>query len=214
MIGPIVLTAPLLILASGLLRETWRLPHPWPLVVLSIAALGYVVAAVEYRRRGRSGEPEFRRGIRLWTLALEFFFAWFLICAIILQNFGRVHSHLSHYVPILAILAGVGALFSVVLCIRVLVISAEERRQMRPLLPAFLGCMAVGLGAAAIGYAHSRYPDVGALSSGPRSYRIGGIFLLAAILVNLLAPLVALARRPLGTNTSSMPNAGMSGKNT
>jgi hypothetical protein len=213
MIGPIVLSVPLLILALRLL-SIWHPGKAWTWVVFISAALGYVVAAVEYRRGRRlSGEPEFRRGIRLWTIALEFFFAWFLIWPIIQGDFGQVRSHLSPRVPPLLILAGVGALFSASLCMRILVIDPEERRKMRPLLPAFLGCMAVGLGAAAIGYAHSKYQGVATLSSiGPRSYRIGGILLLAALLVNLLAPLVAKARRPSGTNTGSMPDAGISGK--
>ena len=212
MIGPIVLSVPLLILAVTLLSGK-RITAALAWVVFASAALGYVVASVEYRRRRRSGEPEFRRGIRLWTFALEFLFAWFLIYAIIQLNFAGLHSKAPHNIPLLTILAGVGALFSASLCLRVLAIDPEERRQMRPLLPAFLACMAVGLGAAAIGYTHSL--NVDALNKiGPNSYKIGAIFLLAALFVNLMAPLVALARRPSGTNTRGMPDAGMSGKRT
>ena len=212
MIGPIVLSVPLLILAVTLLSGK-RITAALAWVVFASAALGYVVASVEYRRRRRSGEPEFRRGIRLWTFALEFLFAWFLIYAIIQLNFAGLHSKTPHNIPLLTILAGVGALFSASLCLRVLAIDPEERRQMRPLLPAFLACMAVGLGAAAIGYTHSL--NVDALNKiGPNSYKIGAIFLLAALFVNLMAPLVALARRPSGKNTRGMPDAGMSGKRT
>ena len=212
MIGPIVLSVPLLILAVTLLSGK-RITAALAWVVFASAALGYVVASVEYRRRRRSGEPEFRRGIRLWTFALEFLFAWFLIYAIIQLNFAGLHSKAPHNIPLLTILAGVGALFSASLCLRVLAIDPEERRQMRPLLPAFLACMAVGLGAAAIGYTHSL--NVDALNKiGPNSYKIGAIFLLAALFVNLMAPLVALARRPSGKNTRGMPDAGMSGKRT
>ena len=212
MIGPIVLSVPLLILAVTLLSGK-RITAALAWVVFASAALGYVVASVEYRRRRRRGEPEFRRGIRLWTFALEFLFAWFLIYAIIQLNFAGLHSKAPHNIPLLTILAGVGALFSASLCLRVLAIDPEERRQMRPLLPAFLACMAVGLGAAAIGYTHSL--NVDALNKiGPNSYKIGAIFLLAALFVNLMAPLVALARRPSGTNTRGMPDAGMSGKRT
>ena len=212
MIGPIVLSVPLLILAVTLLSGK-RITAALAWVVFASAALGYVVASVEYRRRRRSGEPEFRRGIRLWTFALEFLFAWFLIYAIIQLNFAGLHSKAPHNIPLLTILAGVGALFSASLCLRVLAIDPEERRQMRPLLPAFLACMAVGLGAAAIGYTHSL--NVDALNKiGPNSYKIGAIFFLAALFVNLMAPLVALARRPSGTNTRGMPDAGMSGKRT
>ena len=212
MIGPIVLSVPLLILAVTLLSGK-RITAALAWVVFASAALGYVVASVEYRRRRRSGEPEFRRGIRLWTFALEFLFAWFLIYAIIQLNFAGLHSKAPHNIPLLTILAGVGALFSASLCLRVLAIDPEERRQMRPLLPAFLACMAVGLGAAAIGYTHSL--NIDALNKiGPNSYKIGAIFLLAALFVNLMAPLVALARRPSGKNTRGMPDAGMSGKRT
>ena len=212
MIGPIVLSVPLLILAVTLLSGK-RITAALAWVVFASAALGYVVASVEYRRRRRSGEPEFRRGIRLWTFALEFLFAWFLIYAIIQLNFAGLHSKAPHNIPLLTILAGVGALFSASLCLRVLAIDPEERRQMRPLLPAFLACMAVGLGAAAIGYTHSL--NVDALNKiGPNSYKIGAIFFLAALFVNLMAPLVALARRPSGKNTRGMPDAGMSGKRT
>jgi hypothetical protein len=213
MIGPIVLSVPLLILGVKLL-SAGRLASPWAWVVFSSAALGCVVASVEYWRRRRSGEPEFRRGIRLWTFALEFLFAWFLLYALIQLNRFHLHSHPPFNSPFLTIVAGVAVLFSASLCIRVLSMDPEERRQMRPLLPAFLGCMAVGLGAAAIGYAYNKYGGATLTSIGPTSYQIGGIFLLAALFVNLLAPLVALARRPLGTNTSSMPGAGMSGKRT
>ena len=212
MIGPIVLSVPLLILAVTLLSGK-RITAALAWVVFASAALGYVVASVEYRRRRRRGEPEFRRGIRLWTFALEFLFAWFLIYAIIQLNFAGLHSKAPHNIPLLTILAGVGALFSASLCLRVLAIDPEERRQMRPLLPAFLACMAVGLGAAAIGYTHSL--NVDALNKiGPNSYKIGAIFFLAALFVNLMAPLVALARRPSGKNTRGMPDAGMSGKRT
>ena len=212
MIGPIVLSVPLLILAVTLLSGK-RITAALAWVVFASAALGYVVASVEYRRRRRRGEPEFRRGIRLWTFALEFLFAWFLIYAIIQLNFAGLHSKAPHNIPLLTILAGVGALFSASLCLRVLAIDPEERRQMRPLLPAFLACMAVGLGAAAIGYTHSL--NIDALNKiGPNSYKIGAIFLLAALFVNLMAPLVALSRRPSGKNTRGMPDAGMSGKRT
>jgi len=111
-------------------------------------------------------------------------------------------------VPALTILAGAGAIVSATLWVRALARSAAERRAgakrtVHPLLPVFLGCLAAGFCAAAIGYAGQRYTDVEALANiGPKFSAIGGVFILAALLVSLLAPLLAVARRRQG------PSAG------
>jgi hypothetical protein len=65
-----------------------------------------------------------------------------------------------------------------------------------PLLPAFLSFMVVGLGAAAIGYASQHYPAVQILQRiGPGCFRIGGVFLFAALVADLTVPLFALVRK-------------------
>jgi hypothetical protein len=187
------LSVPLLILA-------WKLPHHvpkgWSLVIFYAALLGCAVAAAEHRRRR----------IPVWTVVLEFFFVWFLIYALFEINFGHIRSRVSHVAPWLAILAGVGAIFSFVMCLRALVKSTGKIRSVHPILPALLICMTVGLGAAAIGSAGNRYTNIQTLHNiGQSSYDIAKVFLWIALLVNLLAPLLALVRRLQGT-----PNVGQS----
>ena len=83
---------------------------------------------------------------------------------------------------------------------------AGEKRTVHPLLLVFLGCMTAGFCAAAIGYAGQRYTNVEALANiGPKFSTIGGVFILAALLVSLLAPLLALTRRRQGPSVSSEP---------
>jgi len=186
--GPIVMSVPLLIFSLSLNDHGSK---PWSLVVLCSAILGCAVAAAEHRLR--------RRKILVWTVALEFFFAWFLVYAIYRLNIGHIH-RISHHLPPLAILAAVGAIFSASLCIRALVRSANKRRPVHPLLPAFLICMTVGLCATSIGYAGSHYHSVDTLHNiSPKFYGIGAVFIFVALLVNLLAPLLALVRRPHGS---------------
>ena len=75
-----------------------------------------------------------------------------LVYAVYKLNVGHIR-HIAAHVPPLAILAAVGAIVSAVLCQRVLARSPRKSGSVHPLLPAFLICMVVGLGAAAIGYA-------------------------------------------------------------
>ncbi|HEX9354828.1 MAG TPA: CHAT domain-containing protein, partial [Streptosporangiaceae bacterium] len=197
--GPIVLIVPLLILAVKLLNPSYQLGMAWPVVILCTAVVGCVAAAVE------SGQ----RRIPIWTAALEFVFIWLAIYAIFKLNIGNIHNISSQYVPALTILAGVGAIFSAALWVRALTRSARDRRAgekrtVHPLLPVFLGCMTAGFCAAAIGYAGQRYTNVEALANiGPKFSTIGGVFILSALLVSLLAPLLALAHRRQGLPTGS-----------
>ena len=183
--GPLILGLPLLILAVKVLAPSSAFTKPWALAVLCSAILGGVVAAVEHQRHR----------IPVWTAALEFFFAWFLVYAVCKLNVGHIR-HIAAHVPPLAILAAVGAIVSAVLCQRALARLPRKGGSVHPLLPAFLICMMVGLGAAAIGYAGMHYSSVQILQRiGPSLSHIGGVFLFAALVADLLAPLLALVRK-------------------
>jgi hypothetical protein len=183
--GPLILGLPLLILAVKVLAPSSAFTKPWALAVLCSAILGGVVAAVEHQRHR----------IPVWTAALEFFFAWFLVYAVYKLNVGHIR-HIAAHVPPLAILAAVGAIVSAVLCQRALARLPRKGGSVHPLLPAFLICMMVGLGAAAIGYAGMHYSSVQILQRiGPSLSHIGGVFLFAALVADLLAPLLALVRK-------------------
>jgi hypothetical protein len=183
--GPLILGLPLLILAVKVLAPSSAFTKPWALAVLCSAILGGVVAAVEHRRHR----------IPVWTAALEFFFAWFLVYAVYKLNVGHIR-HIAAHVPPLAILGAVGAIVSAVLCQRALARLPRKGGSVHPLLPAFLICMMVGLGAAAIGYAGMHYSGAQILQQiGPSSSHIGGVFLFAALVADLLAPLLALVRK-------------------
>ena len=183
--GPLILGLPLLILAVKVLVPSYAFTRPWALGVLCSAILGGAVAAVEHQRHR----------IPVWTAALEFFFAWFLIYALYKLNVGHIHRIVAHGPP-LAILAAAGAIVSAVLCQRALARSPRKGGSVHPLLPAFLIGMMVGLGAAAIGYAGMHYSAVHILQRiGPSCYHLGGVFLFAALVADLLAPLLALVRK-------------------
>jgi FtsH-binding integral membrane protein len=189
-VGPIVLVIPLLLLAMKLLSI--QPSKAWWTVALCAAALGCVAAAVE---RGRSKIP-------IWTAALEFVFVWLALYAMYRLNIGHIQRISRHQpLPLLTILAGVGAIFIGALLVRALARSAKDRRPegertVHPLLPVFLGCMTAGFGAAAIGYAGQRYETLANI--GPTFSTIGGVFILAALLVILLASLLELVRRRQG----------------
>jgi FtsH-binding integral membrane protein len=191
-VGPIVLIIPLLLLAMKLLNPSIHPSKAWWAVALCAAALGCVAAAVE---RGRSKIP-------IWTAALEFVFVWLALYAMYRLNIGHIQRISRHQpLPLLTILAGVGAIFIGALLVRALARSAKDRRPggertVHPLLPVFLGCMTAGFGAAAIGYAGQRYETLANI--GPTFSTIGGVFILAALLVILLAPLLELVRRRQG----------------
>jgi hypothetical protein len=199
--GPIVLVIPLLILAVKLIHPSYQLGKAWPVVILCTAVVGCVVTAVESRQRK----------IPIWTAALELVFVWLAIYAIFKLGSSSIHRIASPYLPVFTILAGAGAIFSVVLWIRALTRSASDRRAgekrtVHPLLPVFLGCLTAGFCAAAIGYAGQRYTSVEALVNiGPKFSVIGGVFMLAALLASLLAPLLVLARKRQGPPANSEP---------
>jgi hypothetical protein len=189
--GPIVLSIPLLILVLNYATHVISRPGWW--VMSCSAAVGLAVAVVEYRRRR----------ILLWTVALEFFFLWFLSFAIFKLNSGaygdlkqalRSVSHLPHPHPP-AVLAGIGAIFAVAFCLQALAkASSKRRRPVHPLLPAFLGFMALGLCAASIAI----FKSIGFF------FGIAAALLFAALLMDLLAPLLALTRRWQGPHASSV----------
>ena len=183
--GPLILGLPLLILAVKVLMPSYTFTMPWALTMLCSAILGGVMAAVEHQRHR----------VPVWTAALEFLFAWFLIYALYKLNVGHIQRIAAHLPP-LVILAGVGAVVSAVLCQRALAMQIRKGPGVHPLLPAFLICMVVGLGAAAIGYASMRYSAVQILQRiGPSASHIGAAFLFAALVIDLLAPLLALVRK-------------------
>jgi CHAT domain-containing protein len=191
--GPLILGLPLLILAVKVLAPSSPFTKPWALAVLCSAILGGVVTAVEHQRHR----------IPVWTAALEFFFAWFLVYAVYKLNVGHIR-HIGAHVPPLAILAAVGAIVSAILCQRALARSPRKGGSVHPLLPAFLICMMVGLGAAAIGYAGMHYSAVQILQRiGPSSSHIGGVFLFATLVADLLAPLLALVRKLNGRKAAA-----------
>ena len=103
-----------------------------------------------------------------------------------IQRISRGTCHVS------TILAGVGEVFIRALLVRALARSAKDRRPggayCAPAPAVFLGCMTAGFGAAAIGYAGQRYQTLANI--GPTFSTIGGVFILAALLVILLAPLL------------------------
>src|SRR6185437_10766716 len=195
--------------AGHSVADTGREAHPPQLSARQGLAGGYplhcggrcVVTAVESRQRK----------IPIWTAALELVFVWLAIYAIFKLGSSSIHRIASPYLPVFTILAGAGAIFSVVLWIRVLTRSASDRRAgqkrtVHPLLPVFLGCLTAGFCAAAIGYAGQRYTSVEALVNiGPKFSVIGGVFMLAALLASLLAPLLVLARKRQGPPAKSEP---------
>jgi CHAT domain len=199
--GSIVLIVPLLILTVKLLDTSYQLGKAWPLVILCTAVLGCVATAIEARQRKTP----------IWTVALECIFVWLGIYAIYKLNIGHIQRISSQYTPALTILAGVGAILSGALWVRALTRYATDRRAggeraVHPLLPVFLGCLTAGFCAAAIGYAGQRYTNVQALANiGPTFSTIGGVFILAALLVSLLALVLALARRRQEPSASSSP---------
>src|SRR5262249_46267483 len=145
----------------------------------------------------------------IWTAALELFFVWLAVYAI--YKIGHINRISSQYMPTLTILAGVGAIFSATLWIRALTRSAADRRAGRertvhPLLFVFLGCLTARFCAAAIGYAGQRYTNIQALADKSSTFLIiGGVFILAALLVSLLASFLALARRRQESPASGRP---------
>ena len=195
--SPIVLAVPLLILALNLSTATIFIARSLSLLAFWSAVLGCTVAAVECSRRR----------IRGWIVALESIFLWFLIYAIYQLNIEHIH-RLRHYMPVLAIVATIGAILSTSLCMRALVRSTRKRHAVHPLLPAFLGCMALGFWAAAIGYAGNHYSNIVTLHNiSPTFCKIGAVFFFAALLVDLMSPLLELVRTLQGRHANRPPRS-------
>src|SRR5215813_10518324 len=193
--SPIVLAVPLLILAVNLRTATIFISRPLALLIFGSAVLGCVVTAEKSRPRRILG----------WTVSLELIFAWFLLYAIYQLNPWHLH-RLGHYLPVLGTLAAIGAIFSASLWIWTLARSTRGRRDVHPLLPAFLGCMALGFGVAAIAYIGEHYANLTALhDNSGKVFAIASVLFFVALLVDLLSPFLALARRLQGRYANRPP---------
>jgi hypothetical protein len=193
--SPIVLAVPLLILAVNLRTATIFISRPSALLIFWSAVLGCVVAAVECSRRRILG----------WIVPTELIFAWFLLYAIYQLNFWHLR-HLRHYLPVQGALAAIGAIFSASLWIWTLARSTRGRRDVHPLLPAFLGCMALGFGVAAIAYTGEHYANLTALhNNAGKVFAIASVLFFVALLVDLLSPFLELARSLQGRHASRPP---------
>ena len=194
-VSPIVLAVPLLILVVNLRTATIFISRPSALLVFCSAVLGCVVAAVECRRRRILG----------WIVPMELIFAWFLLYGIYQLNIGHVH-HLKHYLAVQGALAAIGAIFSASLWIWTLARSTRRRRDVHPLLPVFLGCMALGFGVAAIAYIGEHYGNLTALhNNAEKVFAIASVLFFVALLIDLLSPFLELARSLQGRHASRPP---------
>ena len=193
--SPIVLAIPLLILALNLRTAAIFISRPSALLILWSAVLGCVVAAVECSRRRILG----------WIVPMEFIFAWFLLYAIYQLNPWHLH-RLGHYLPVQGTLAAIGAIFSASLWISTLARSTRGRRDVHPLLPALLGCTALGFGVAAIAYAGEHYSNLTALhDNAGKVFAIASVLFFVTLLVDLLSPFLELARRLQSSHASRPP---------
>ena len=193
--SPIVLAIPLLILALNLRTAAIHISRPSAMLILWSAILGCVVAAVECSRRRILG----------WIVPMEFIFAWFLLYAIYQLNPWHLH-RLGHYLPVQGTLAAIGAIFTASLWIRTLARSTRGRRDVHPLLPALLGCTALGFGVAAIAYAGEHYSNLTALhDNAGKVFAIASVLFFVTLLVDLLSPFLELARRLQSSHASRPP---------
>ena len=193
--SPIVLAIPLLILALNLRTAAIFISRPSAWLILWSAVLGCVVAAVECSRRRILG----------WIVPMESIFAWFLLYAIYQLNPWHLH-RLGHYLPVQGTLAAIGAIFSASLWISTLARSTRGRRDVHPLLPALLGCTALGFGVAAIAYAGEHYSNLTALhDNAGKVFAIASVLFFVTLLVDLLSPFLELARRLQGSHASRPP---------
>jgi CHAT domain len=193
--GPIILGISLLLLAWDYASNHYYLGKPWQWIVLYSAAMGTIIAVIENR---------FHR-IRAWTVALEFSFIWFVSFMIYESNFRHIRNALRplHNWQALAIIAGAGAIVGVSLCILILIRTARKKGPVvHPLVPTFLGFMALGLCVAAIGYIRHHHND--------GLFQLAGVFLFAALLADLLAPFLARVRRPQDQRAGGAPDLHLS----
>jgi hypothetical protein len=173
--GPIILAIPLLLLAWNYAGSSshYSLGKPWQWLALYSAALGIVVAPIESRRHR----------IRVWTVALEYAFIWFVAFMIYEANFEHIRTTLRplHIWQPRVIITGAGAIVGFALFTYILIRMARNRKPAVPLLlPVYVGCLAAGLCCAAIGY--WRHPHANAL------FGLAAFLLFVALLADLLAP--------------------------
>ena len=77
---------------------------------------------------------------------------------------------------------------------------------MHPLLPVFLGCMALGFGVAAIAYIGEHYGNLTALhNNAEKVFAIASVLFFVALLIDLLSPFLELARSLQGRHASRPP---------
>jgi serine/threonine protein kinase len=167
--GSVLLSVPLFAIALHFLVIS--LAVPWLRVIGLVAALGIAVSAAGCRRS------------RIWALALECNLVWCLLW--VLYQLRIIHIAHVHWYIVPAVLFGAAAIINISLCIAALIrVRSKNRRDVHPLLPVFLGCMAVGLGIESAVH----FPVKRALhASGASLYRTGAVIILAALLVNIIA---------------------------
>lgn len=168
--GPLAVSVPLVILAVNYLGGYAAHSAAW-IVLIAVAALAALAAASEYKRS------------RIWAAALVGNCLWFILFAI---NKTTIQQHLpvAHW----KVIAGVtlaGVVLNVLFFIPALRSALSNKRSVHPLLPVFLGLMAAGLGIAT----YARTPEHRNLFQG------AALVLFAAVVVDLFAPVLALARR-------------------
>jgi hypothetical protein len=182
-VGPIVLAIPLLLLAWNYAGSSshYSFGKPWQWFALYSAALGIVIAPIEGRRHR----------IRVWTVALEYAFIWFVAFMIYSANFEHIRTDLRplHIWQPRVIIAGAGAVFGFVLLTYILIRMGRRRKPAVPaLLPVFVGCLAAGLCCAALGY--RLHPQ------GTAFFGFAAFLLFIALLADVLAPFLERKRPP------------------
>ena len=169
-LSPIALSVPLLIFTLNYNIVHYKTNLAWQ-VLVATAFLAALLAAMEFRRS------------RIWVVALECNCLWLML-------FGIYKLALQHALPLshwkaAAAVTLAGAVINVLLFIPALIFVLGSKHAVHPLVPAFLGLMAIGLG---IGF-FAHFPHHGYL------YRAGALVLFAALLVILFASFLGLARR-------------------
>jgi hypothetical protein len=155
------------------------------------AALGIVIAPIEGRRHR----------IRVWTVALEYAFIWFVAFMLYSANFKHIRKIRGPLLngDVLAIIAGAGAVAGFVLLTYILIRMGRKRKPAVPaLLPVFVGFLAAGLSCAAIGYV----PQL----NKPALFGFAAFLLFVALLADLLAPFLE-RKRPPDQRASSEPDS-------
>jgi len=127
----------------------------------------------------------------VWTVSLEYAFIWFVAFMIYSANFEHIRTDLR---PLQiwqprVIIAGAGAVVGFILLTYILIRMGRKRKPAVPaLLPVFVGCLAAGLGCAALGY--RLHPH------GTAFFGFAAFLLFLALLADLLAPFLERKRPP------------------